>query len=107
MGYSMVMYTLIRSQTFIDWLKSLRDEKVKTRITFRLQQAIQGNFGDSKPVGEGISEMRIDVGAGYRVYYVRTDKTVIFLLMGGNKSTPDNDIKRAKKMAQELKKEKP
>ena len=64
---------------------------------------MHGNFGDCQPVGEGISEMRIHVGAGYRVYYTRTDKTVYILLAGGNKSTQRKDIARAKKLAKELK----
>ncbi len=73
----------------------------------RLQSAIHGNFGDSEPVGEGISEMRIHVGAGYRVYYMRTGTTVYLLLAGGDKSTQRKDITHAKKIARELKEEKP
>jgi putative addiction module killer protein len=90
----------------VDRPKALRDEKAKTRITFRLQRATQGNMDDSKPVGEGVSEMRIDAGVGYRVYYTRTGNTVIFLSMRRNKSKQESDIKRAKKMARELKMEK-
>jgi len=71
------------------------------------QSAIHGNFGDSEPVGEGISEMRIHVGAGYRVYYMRTGTTVYLLLAGGDKSTQRKDITHAKKIARELKEEKP
>lgn len=96
------MFTLIQSSTFSTWLGSLRDAKAKQRILARLTMAEQGNFGDSDAVGEGISEMRIHVGAGYRVYYTRTGKTVVFLLCGGDKSTQDRDIKRAKDIARQL-----
>jgi len=65
--------------------------------------ATLGNFGDCKPVGEGVSEMRIHVGAGYRVYYIRTGSTLYVLLVGGDKSSQAKDISRAKKMARELK----
>ncbi|MGN6388452.1 MAG: type II toxin-antitoxin system RelE/ParE family toxin [Burkholderiaceae bacterium] len=97
------MYTLIRSNTFRDWFGGLRDPLAKARITFRLVQAEQGNFGDSEPVGEGVSEMRIHVGAGYRVYYKKTGSTVVFLLCGGIKSSQEKDIRRARNMARELK----
>jgi putative addiction module killer protein len=101
------MNTFIRSSDFDAWLSSLKDQKAKARILARLQSALQGNFGDCEPVGEGVSEMRIHVGAGYRVYYTRTGKTVYFLLAGGDKSTQDKDIVHAKKLARELKEEKP
>ncbi len=96
-------YTVLRSDTFDAWLKSLRDTLAKSRILARLRYAELGNLGDVKPVGEGVSEMRIDVGAGYRVYFTMRGREIIFLLTGGNKSTQDKDIKRAKEMAQELK----
>ena len=97
------MNTFIRSSIFDNWLTGLNDLKAKARILARLRSAMHGNFGDCQPVGEGISEMRIHVGAGYRVYYTRTDKTVYILLTGGNKSTQRKDIARAKKLAKELK----
>lgn len=97
------MNTFIRSSIFDNWLTGLTDLKAKARILARLRSAMHGNFGDCQPVGEGISEMRIHVGAGYRVYYTRTDKTVYILLAGGNKSTQRKDIARAKKLAKELK----
>jgi len=99
------MNTFIRSSGFDAWLASLKDQKAKARILVRLQSAIQGNFGDCKPVGEGVSEMRIHAGAGYRVYYTRTGKTVYFLLAGGDKSTQRKDIAQAKKLAREIKEE--
>lgn len=85
------------------WLKSLRDRKAQARIIARIRSAEAGNFGDCKPVGEGVSEMRIDVGAGYRVYFVRRALTVYLLLAGGDKSTQKADIRRAQKMARDLK----
>jgi putative addiction module killer protein len=101
------MNTFIRSSDFDAWLSGLSDLKAKARILARLQSAALGNFGDSEPVGEGISEMRIHVGAGYRVYYTRTGTTVYILLAGGDKSTQRKDIAHAKKLARELKEEKP
>ncbi|KFX30112.1 type II toxin-antitoxin system RelE/ParE family toxin [Ralstonia solanacearum] len=97
------MHTLIRSDTFDQWLEKLRDKRAKARIVARLVSASFGNFGDCKPVGEGISEMRIDVGAGYRVYYTRQGTVVYILLTGGSKATQAQDIKQAIRMARELK----
>ncbi len=100
------MYTLIRSSVFDTWLSALSDQKAKARILARLRSATLGNFGDSEPVGNGISEMRIHVGAGYRVYYTRTGTTVYLLLTGGNKSSQKKDIAVAKKIALEFKEKK-
>jgi putative addiction module killer protein len=96
--------TLLRSSEFDAWLSHLADQKAKARILARLSSAIFGNFGDCEPVGEGVSEMRIHVGGGYRVYYVRTGSTVYVLLAGGVKASQTKDIAKAKKMARELKK---
>ena len=97
------MNVFIRSSYFDEWLNSLKDQKAKARILSRLRGAILGNFGDCKPIGDGVSEMRIHVGAGYRVYYVKSGATFYVLLAGGNKSSQTKDIARAKKMARELK----
>jgi putative addiction module killer protein len=97
------MNTFIQSSDFSTWLAGLLDQKAKARILARLQSAALGNFGDCEPVGEGVSEMRIHMGAGYRVYYVRTGSTVYVLLAGGDKASQKKDIVQAKKMAQELK----
>ena len=97
------MLTLIQSSVFEVWLEALADQKAKARIIARLRSATFGNFGDCEPVGEGVSEMRIHVGAGYRVYYIRTGTTVYVLLTGGNKSTQKKDIVLAKKLAHEFK----
>jgi putative addiction module killer protein len=86
-------------------LSNLADQKAKARILARIRSASLGNFGDCEPVGEGISEMRIHVGAGYRVYYMRTGATIYILLAGGDKASQKKDISRVKKMALQLKKD--
>ncbi len=97
------MITLLRSAEFDAWLKALADHKAKARILARLRSATLGNFGDFAPVGEGVSEMRVHVRPGYRVYFTRTGTTVYVLLVGGDKSTQKADIVRAKRMIAELK----
>jgi putative addiction module killer protein len=84
----------------------LSDQKAKARILARLRSATFGNFGDCQPVGEGVSEMRVHFGAGYRVYYTRTGAAIFVLLAGGSKATQNRDILRAKEMARELKRRK-
>jgi putative addiction module killer protein len=96
--------TLVWSSRFEAWIRGL-DPKTRARVAARLTRASLGNFGDCKPIGEGLSEMRIDVGPGYRVYFVRQGAAVYLLLTGGDKSTQDRDIERAKAMARELKQE--
>jgi len=98
--------TFVRSSDFDAWLTNLADQKAKARILARLRSATFGNFGDCEPVGEGVSEMRIHVGGGYRVYYTRTGSTVYVLLIGGGKASQAKDIHKAKTMARELKREK-
>jgi len=87
---------------FAAWLASLQDAKAKSTIAKRLVRVASGLMGDVKPVGEGISELRIDVGPGYRLYLKQQGKTLIVLLCGGDKRTQSRDIKRAKSMAREL-----
>lgn len=79
----------------VEWLRTLRDLQGKAAIIRRLNRLELGNFGDFKPIREGVFELRIDVGPGYRVYYARSGKTVILLLCGGSKRTQDADIDRA------------
>jgi putative addiction module killer protein len=81
---------------FREWMATLRDTKAKARIVARLGQTEAGNFGDCKPVGEGVTELRVDVGAGYRVYCGRYGEHWVILLCGGDKSTQARDISRAK-----------
>ena len=87
---------------FDSWLKSLKDHLAKARIVSRIDAATLGNFGECQPVGEGVSEMRIYVGPGYRLYYTRIGAVVYMLLAGGNKSTQKKDIKRAIELAREI-----
>jgi putative addiction module killer protein len=96
------MVTLLRTVEFDEWLKGLRDRVARARIAQRLDAAAIGHFGVCEPVGEGISEMRIHVGAGYRVYFTRRGPTVYVLICGGDKSSQKRDIKRAKKLARLL-----
>jgi putative addiction module killer protein len=94
--------TFVRSSDFDTWLSTLADQKAKARVLARLRSATLGNFGDCEAVGEGVSEMRIHFGPGYRVYFVRTGTTIYVLLTGGDKSSQKQDIARAQKMAREL-----
>jgi putative addiction module killer protein len=83
-------------EPFTDWLSSLRDRAAEARIRVRLRRVEAGNFGDCEPVGDGVTELRIHVGAGYRVYFGRHGKTLVILLCGGDKGSQVADIKRAK-----------
>jgi len=85
-----------RKRPFEAWLLGLRDTQAVTRIEARLARLAAGNFGDSEPVGQGVMELRIDWGPGYRVYFARLGRVVILLLCGGDKRTQQKDIKRAK-----------
>ena len=96
------MIELRSSDEFDKFLADLRDETAGARIAARLIRLANGNVGDVKPVGEGISELRIDYGPGYRVYFKRRGVHLILLLCGGNKQTQDRDIKRAKALALEM-----
>jgi putative addiction module killer protein len=94
------MIQLVATLDFTDWLKALRDSKARTRIQARLDRLALGNPGDVKPVGSGVSEMRIDYGPGYRVYFFKRNAVVIVLLAGGDKKTQKKDIARAIAMAE-------
>jgi putative addiction module killer protein len=93
------MFEVQKTDEFDGWLSGLADQKAQAKIASRIGL---GNPGDVKPVGEGVSEMRVPHGPGYRVYYKQTGKTVVLLLCGGDKSTQAKDIKRAKEIAAEL-----
>jgi putative addiction module killer protein len=86
---------------FSDWLRNLRDEKARSRVLIRIRRLSLGNFGDVKPVGDGVSELRIDYGPGYRVYLQRRGSVLVLLLAGGSKKTQSTDIAKAKKLAKE------
>ena len=97
------MLTVLRTDIFIDWLNRLKDRRAAARIAVRIVRMEGGNFGDVEPVGEGVSEMRIDYGPGYRVYFIRPQRKIVLLLCGGDKSRQARDIARAKKLAKQLK----
>ncbi|MBM4342386.1 MAG: type II toxin-antitoxin system RelE/ParE family toxin [Deltaproteobacteria bacterium] len=96
------MAVFLRSAEFDTWLRALKDNIGKARIVHRIRSAELGNFGDVAAVGDGVFEMRVHVGPGYRVYYARRDSEVWLLLVGGDKSTQPRDIARAKAMAAAL-----
>lgn len=87
---------------FAEWFADLRDHQGKRRIQARIDRAEDGNFGDCEPVGEGVSEMRIHCGPGYRVYFIQRGMEIVILLAGGDKSTQARDIKAALKLAKQL-----
>jgi putative addiction module killer protein len=97
-----VHYQIEQTDAFLQWRDTLRNPVAKAAIARRIQRMAQGNMGDVKSVGDGVSEARVDVGAGYRLYFTTRDRTVIFLLCGGSKSTQEADIKTARKLAQEV-----
>lgn len=99
------MISFERSEEFNDWLLALKDKLGRARIIQRIRSAEYGNFGDCEPVGEGVSEMRVHIGPGYRVYFSRRAEVVYLLLIGGDKSSQKRDIKRAIEMARALDKE--
>jgi putative addiction module killer protein len=97
-GIHCIMFEVKRTDTFDGWLKGLKDSKGRTKIQARIDRLANGNPGDVGPIGEGLSELRIDFGPGYRVYYGRAGKTLYLLLCGGDKATQDADIKSAHAM---------
>jgi len=96
------MNSILQTEHFRTWLMGLSDVAARAAIVARVKRASFGNFGDVKPVGEGVTEMRIDTGPGYRVYYVRRGRTVYLLLCGGDKKTQKRDIERAIDMARAI-----
>ena len=93
------MPEIVQSESFANWLTGLADRKARAKIQARIDRLAIGNPGDVKPVGRGVSEMRIDYGPGYRVYFIRRGPVLIVLLCGGDKKTQETDIKRAIKIA--------
>ena len=98
------MNQFLQTDEFEGWFKSLKDMTVRRKILSRILSAEQGNFGDCEPIGNGVSEMRIHYGAGYRLYYMRQGEIVYLLLVGGDKSTQKRDIKKALQIALEVRK---
>jgi putative addiction module killer protein len=97
------MVEIVKSATFDRWLRKLKDRRAAARVLVRIDRLGAGNPGDVKPVGSGISELRIDYGPGYRVYYLQEGQRLIVLLCGGDKSSQDRDIEQAKRIAEEWK----
>ena len=97
------MLTVLKSQTFDDWLSGLKDREARSRVQARIDRLAMGNPGDVKPTQSGISEMRIGYGPGYRVYYQQRGKTIVLLCCGGDKRTQNADIRRAVEIAKNWK----
>jgi len=96
------MIEVRKTEVFARWLDELSDLRARARIQARIERLAAGNPGNVKPVGEGVSELRIDSGPGYRVYFKRRGRTLIVLLAGGDKSTQARDIKKAQRLARDL-----
>jgi len=101
------MFEIIESELFAEWFGSLRDQAGKAAIQRRIRRIVDGNFGDVAPVGSGVSEIRVNSGPGYRVYFIQRGKTVILLLCGGDKSSQSRDIMRARKIASDTESRRP
>jgi putative addiction module killer protein len=96
------MIEIRETETYKHWFASLRDRKAKARIDIRIRRLSEGNPGDVKPVGKGVSELRINYGPGYRVYFIERGETLVILLAGGDKKTQEKDIKVSLELAQDL-----
>jgi putative addiction module killer protein len=96
------MFEVRKTQTFATWLDELRDIQARARIQVRIERLAMENAGDVRPVGEAVSEMRIDYGPGYRVYYTKRGRDLVILLSGGDKRTQAADIKTALQLARKL-----
>lgn len=96
------MIEIRKTETFAKWIDGLSDIRARARILVRIERLAAGNPGDVKPVGENISELRIDYGPGYRVYYKKTGQTIVVVLAGGDKRTQKKDIKKAQQLANNL-----
>jgi putative addiction module killer protein len=97
------MVQVSHHKNFVDWLDNLKDREAKKRIAIRLARLLQGNFGDCKSIGQGVYELRIDYGQGYRIYYKQVGDKIYLLLCGGDKSSQARDIEQALLLAANLK----
>ena len=95
-------YEIHTTEVFDKWTAKLKDRQAAMAIALRLARVASGNFGDTKVIGDGVSELRIFVGPGYRIYYTIRNNEIVILLCGGDKSTQQNDIKQAKELAKNL-----
>ncbi len=96
------MVEIRQTETYASWFARLRDRQARARIDVRIRRLSLGNPGDARPVGEGVSELRIDHGPGYRVYFVQRGPALVILLAGGDKSTQDQDIRLALELARSI-----
>jgi putative addiction module killer protein len=96
------VFQIRKTETFVRWLDGLRDIRARARVQVRIERLAAGNPGDVEPVGEGVSELRIDYGPGYRVYFKKHGRDVVVLLAGGDKRTQSADIKTALRLARNL-----
>jgi putative addiction module killer protein len=96
------MFEIRKTEAFAKWLDGLNDIRARARILVRIERLSQGNPGDVKPVGEGVSELRIDYGPGYRVYFTKQGQHIVILLAGGDKRTQSQNIKTALRLAKNL-----
>lgn len=96
------MIEIRKTDIFAKWIDNLSDIRTRARILVRIERIAAGNPGDVKPVGEGVSELRIDYGPGYRIYYKKVDQSIIILLAGGDKRSQNQDIKTALRLAKNL-----
>ena len=102
MLYSSFMFEILQTAEFRDWLDCLRDRNARARILVRIRRIeLTGNIGDAKSVGEGVYELRLAFGPGYRVYYALRGRLVLLLLIGGDKSSQQRDIRQAKQLNDE------
>ena len=96
------MYVVSKTDVFVEWFRSLKDDIIKQKIRLCIDRIGMGNLGDHHAINEGISEIRIHYGAGYRIYYAMRKQKIIILLCGGDKSSQKQDIKRAKELNKEV-----
>lgn len=96
------MLEIRKTETYVQWIDNLRDLQARARVQVRIERLAAGNSGDVKAVGEGVSELRIDYGPGYRVYFMKRGREVVILLAGGDKTTQAADIKIALRLARNL-----
>ncbi len=96
------MFTVLQAEEFVAWLDDLKDKRAQVRIAARLRQVESGNLGDWQPIEGEVSELRVNYGPGYRLYFVRRGRVIIVMLNAGDKSTQKRDIRRALKLAAEL-----
>ena len=96
------MIEVRQTEVYENWFANLRDRQARSRIDVRIRRLSLGNFGDVKSVGEGVSELRIDYGPGYRVYFIQRRETLVILLAGGNKGTQSRDIQTALEIARHV-----